>query len=48
MAKWLKLKEAAKYLKMEKSKLYRLVNEGRIPTHKAGENQSNNTVVAVL
>lgn len=36
MAKWLKLKEAAEYLKMGRSTLYKLVNEEKVPAHKAG------------
>jgi len=36
MAKWLKLKEAANYLKMGRSTLYKLANKGEIPAHKAG------------
>ena len=36
MAKWLKLKEAANYLKMGRSTLYKLANKGEIPSHKAG------------
>ncbi len=36
MAKWLKLKEAADYLKMGRSTLYKFVGEGTIPAHKIG------------
>lgn len=35
-AKWLKLKEAAEHLKMGRSTIYRLSNEGGVPAHKAG------------
>ena len=36
MAKWLTLKQAAEYLQMGKSAVYKLVRENRIPAHKAG------------
>ena len=36
MTKWLKLKEAADHLKMGRSTIYKLANEGGIPAHKAG------------
>jgi len=36
MTKWLKLKEAADHLKMRRSTLYKLANEGRIPAYRAG------------
>jgi len=36
MAKWLKLKEAADYLKMGRSTLYKLTRDGKMPAHKAG------------
>ena len=36
MTEWLTLKEAAEYLKMGKSTVYKLVRESRIPAHKAG------------
>jgi len=36
MARWLKLKEAAEYLKMGRSTLYKLAKEGKMPAHKAG------------
>ncbi len=36
MAKWLKLKEAAKYLKIGRSTLYKLANGEKIPAHRAG------------
>ena len=36
MTKWLKLKEAAEHLKMGRSTIYKLANEGGIPAHKAG------------
>lgn len=36
MTKWLTLKEAAEYLKMGRSTLYKLVRQNRVPVHKAG------------
>lgn len=36
MTEWLTIQEAAKYLKMGKSTVYKLVAEGRLPAHKAG------------
>jgi PTS system nitrogen regulatory IIA component len=34
--KWLTVEELAKYLKMGRTKLYCLAQEGRIPTYKVG------------
>lgn len=34
--KWLTLIEAAEYLKMGKSTMYKLAQEGKLPTHKVG------------
>jgi excisionase family DNA binding protein len=36
MITWLTLEEAAEYLKMGRSTLYRLAREGRMPAHKRG------------
>ena len=36
MAIWLKLKDAAEYLKMGRSTMYKLLHEGKLPAHKAG------------
>jgi len=36
MTKWLRLKEAAEYLKMGKSTVYKLVRERKIPAHRTG------------
>jgi excisionase family DNA binding protein len=36
MITWLTLDEAAEYLKMGRSTLYRLAREGRMPAHKRG------------
>ena len=36
MARWLKLKDAAEYLKMGRSTVYKLLREGKLPAHKAG------------
>ena len=33
---WLTFEEAAKYLKMGKSTIYKLASEGNIPVHRAG------------
>ena len=34
--KWLTVIEAAEYLKMGRSTVYKLLREGRLPAHKAG------------
>ena len=36
MTTWLTLYEAANYLKMGKSTIYKLAREGNIPAHRAG------------
>lgn len=36
MAKWMTVEQAAEYLQMGKSTVYKLVHESRIPAHKAG------------
>jgi excisionase family DNA binding protein len=36
MATWLDLDDLKKYLKIPKSTLYRLVQQGRLPGHKVG------------
>jgi len=36
MTTWLTLEEAANYLKMGKSTIYKLAREGNIPAHRAG------------
>jgi excisionase family DNA binding protein len=36
MTEWLDLKRLTVYLKMPKSTLYRLVQQGRLPGHKVG------------
>lgn len=36
MTTWLTLEEAAEYLKMGRSTLYRLAREGQMPAHKRG------------
>lgn len=36
MSIWLTLEEAAEYLKMGRSTLYRLTGEGQMPAHKRG------------
>jgi len=36
MTTWLSLDEAAEYLKMDRSTLYRLAREGQMPGHKRG------------
>ena len=36
MTKWLTLKGAARYLKMGRSTLYKMLRESRIPAHKVG------------
>lgn len=35
MTSWLTLEEAAEYLKMGKSTVYKFAREGRLPAHKA-------------
>ncbi|MGQ9496266.1 MAG: helix-turn-helix domain-containing protein [Thermoanaerobaculaceae bacterium] len=34
--KWLTVVEAAQYLKMGRSTVYKLAQEGKLPTHKVG------------
>lgn len=34
--KWLTVAEAAEYLKMGRSTIYKLLKEGKLPAHKAG------------
>ena len=36
MTKWLTMKEAAEYLKMGRSTIYKLLREGNLPAHKVG------------
>lgn len=36
MTKWLTVEQAAEYLQMGKSTVYKLIRENRIPAHKAG------------
>ena len=49
MTTWLTLEEAANYLKMGKSTIYKLAREGNVlAVNKAGEGQPSNTVMAVL
>jgi len=45
---WLTLKEAAKYLKMGRLTLYRLLRRNLASAHKVVEGQPSNTVMAVL
>ncbi|MGV8041067.1 MAG: helix-turn-helix domain-containing protein [Thermoanaerobaculaceae bacterium] len=36
MIQWLTMKEAAEYLKMGRSTIYKLLREGNLPAHKVG------------
>ncbi len=36
MTHWLTMKEAAEYLKMGRSTIYKLLREGKLPAHKVG------------
>lgn len=36
MTEWLTMKEAADYLKMGRSTVYKLLREGALPAHKVG------------
>jgi len=36
MTQWLTMKEAAEYLKMGRSTIYKLLREGNLPAHKVG------------
>jgi len=37
VTKWLTVIEAAEYLRMGKSTVYRLLSQGKIPAHKVGQ-----------